>query len=483
MIHDKKEQPSELWRWSATSLRDAIRSGELSATEVVTAHLERAQEVNGSINALISVSADEALATARSLDARPMDDREGPLFGVPVAIKDNTDQAGHPNTNGVVAAAGEIAKEDAALVAGLRAGGAVFVGRTNLPSFGMRWFSENELYGRTLNPWDPERTPGGSSGGGAAAVATGIVPIAHANDLGGSIRYPAAMCGVTGIRPTSGLISMWANPSLASARPSPGEAFMAAEGPIARHVADLRIGLEAMSTHDPRDPASLPISYRDQPGLPARPKVGIVRAIPGVETCPENLRALDDAMAWLVDAGYEPVEFDASEIAEASRLHMLLLSAEFHLAAPQMNEQGGAQLRQFLKHYFALAEETWGPSSLDQYIEGHTRRNEVLSLLESRLMDVPLVLTPPSAILVPKYGMDCGSFEQAAELVKAQWPMTFSAALGLPGVTVPTGVVNGLPGSVQVVGGRFRDSWILDAAQAIEDRAGVITPIDPITGS
>jgi amidase len=230
MTGNQMELSSDLWRWSATSLREAIRSGEVSATEVATAHLARCTEVNGAINALISVSADEALATAGHLDARPHAERNAPLYGVPVSIKDNTDQAGHANTCGIVAAAHNVAKEDASVVAALRSSGAVFVGRSNLPAWGLRWFSENELFGRTLNPWTTERTPGGSSGGAAAAVAAGIVPIAHANDIGGSIRYPAAVCGVTAIRPTAGRVPKWSAPSLVNSPHSLSETIMAVEG-------------------------------------------------------------------------------------------------------------------------------------------------------------------------------------------------------------------------------------------------------------
>jgi amidase len=267
MTNEPTDQPSDLWRWSATSLRDAMRKGHVSVTEVVSSHLDRCDAVNGSINALVEVSTDEALAAARDLDARPHAERDALLYGVPTAIKDNTDQAGHRNTNGIVSAADNVAAEDASVVTVLRASDAVFLGRTNLPAFGLRWFSENELFGRTLNPWAPERTPGGSSGGAAAAVAAGIVPIAHANDIGGSIRYPAAVCGVAGIRPTAGRVPKWSAPSPASPPPSLAETLMAVEGPIARHVADLRVALAAMSTYDPRDPASVPLPYRDEPAL------------------------------------------------------------------------------------------------------------------------------------------------------------------------------------------------------------------------
>jgi amidase len=481
LSRNRDEMSGDLWRWSATSLRDAVRRGDLSATEVVTAHLERCDDVNDAINALISVSAEEALATARELDTRPRADRGAPLYGVPVSIKDNTDQAGHANTCGIVAGAKNVAEQDAAVVAALRSRGAVFVGRSNLPAWGLRWFTENELFGRTLNPWTTERTPGGSSGGAAAAVAAGIVPIAHANDIGGSIRYPAAVCGVTGVRPTAGRVPKWSAPSLVNPAPSIAETIMAVEGPIARHVKDLRIALQAMSAHDPRDPASLPIAYRDEPILPSGTKIGVVRTLPGVDTCTESLRAVDDAAGWLRQAGYQTIDMDIPEIAEAHRLWLLLLYEELRIDSPDLLEHGGSQLRQAMEYNFAVADNAWGPNAtLETFLRGHTRRNELLSLMETRFTDVPLLLTPSSAALAPEHGADCASLERASQLIWAQWPMTFVPCLGLPAATVPTGVIGALPGSVQIVGGRFRESWILDAAQAIEDRAGVITPINPL---
>jgi amidase len=477
---DDTSASSDLWRWSATSLRDAIRTGEVSATEVVSAHLARGAAVNESINALVEISADEALDTARELDSRSPETRTGLLHGVPVAIKDNTDQAGHRNTNGLAAAADNVAAADASVVVALRASGAVFVGRSNLPAFGLRWFSENDLFGRTLNPWTKDRTPGGSSGGAAAAVAAGIVPVAHANDIGGSIRYPAAVCGVAGIRPTVGRIPKWSAPSMVNLAPSLAETVMAVEGPIARHVNDLRVALEAMSRYDPRDPACLPVPYRDEPPLAARAKVGVVREIPGVQTCAASLEAVEKAAGWLREAGYDVIDLDVPDIADAHHLWQLLLFEELRTGLPELSERGGEQLRESLANNFAIAEPVWGPRpTLGDFMQGYTRRNELLSRLESRFTDVPLLLTPASAALAPLHGADHGPLEAAKALMDAQWPMTFVPCLGLPGATVPTGVVDGLPGSVQLVGGRFRESWILDAAQAIEDRAGVITPIDP----
>ncbi|WP_088318329.1 amidase [Kineosporia sp. R_H_3] len=475
---------SDLWRWSATALLDAIRRGEVSVTEVVSAHLDRAAVVNPSVNALVEVSADEALDSARALDAASPQSRTGLLHGVPTVVKDNTDQAGHRNTNGIAAAAGNVAAQDASVVAAMRAHGAVFVGRSNLPAFGLRWFSENDLFGRTLNPWTKDRTPGGSSGGAAAAVATGMVPVAHANDIGGSIRYPAAMCGVTGIRPTVGRVPKWAAPSPVNLAPSLAETVMAVEGPIARHVSDLRVALEAMSRYDPRDPASLPVPYRDEPPLGAGARVTVVREVPGVQTCAAALDAIEKAAGWLKEAGYEIVEHDVPEIAEAHRLWQLLLFEELRPATAEFAARGGEQLHESLLNSFAIAEPVWGPApTLEDFMHGYTRRNELLSRLETRFLDAPLLLTPASAALAPLHGADHGPVDAAKALMDAQWPMTFVPCLGLPGATVPTGIVDGLPTSVQLVGGRFRESWILDAAQAIEDRAGVITPIDPFPTS
>ncbi|WP_370290040.1 amidase [Nocardioides sp.] len=481
MSNQNAERPSELWRWSATTLRDAVRAREVSAAEVAEAHLERCAQVDPAINAMVETSREEALARAAELDARADGARDGLLFGVPTAIKDNTDEAGHVTSNGLVSASDNVAATDASVVAALRASDAVFIGRTNLPSFGLRWFSENELHGRTLNPWTPERTPGGSSGGAAAAVASGIVPIAHANDIGGSIRYPAAMCGVTGIRPTIGRVAKWTSPSPTAPPASLAENLMAVEGPIARTVGDLRLALAAMTTFDPRDSASLPLPYRDEPALPRGAKVGVVRAVPGVETVAANLASVEKAAEALRDAGYEVIDVEVPEILEAHRVWQRLLYEELRPARAEMAEIGGRDLAASMANSFEIVDAVCGgPASLEEFMEGYTRRNQLLSQLEARFLELPLLLTPASAVLAPLHGADCRGVDEARELMEGQWPMTFVPCLGLPGATVPTGVVDGLPGSVQIVGGRYRESWILDAAQAIEDRAGTFTPIDPM---
>ena len=481
---DNTNVPSDLWRWSATALRDAMRSGEVSVAEVTEAHLERSDAVNPALNAVIASSADEARATARELDQRPSSDRDGLLFGEPLTIKDNTDQAGLANTNGLVAAADNVVEADASLVGLLRGNDAVFVGRTNMPSWGMRHFSENELFGQTRNPWSPDVTPGGSSGGAAAAVAAGIVPLAHANDIGGSIRYPAAVCGVAGIRPTAGRVPKFAAPSLVNPAPSLCESIMAVEGPIARHVADLRLGLRAMSGPDMRDPSSVPLPYVDEAPVAPGATIGVVRAIPGVETSAASLQAVEAAASALRDAGYRVVDVDVPEIAEATQLWSFLLFEEIRPHLAEMREHAGAQLNRSMDHNYAYVAEHWGANpTLADFIAGHTRRGELLSSIEAKFQEHHLVLTPASAAPAPEHGADCDTYERAVEFLDVQWPMFFLPCLGLPGATVPAGVFGGMPEAVQLVSGRFHESWILDAAQAIEDRIGLVTPIDPFPGT
>ena len=198
---------NQLWTWNALDLTNAIGKRRISSREAVESCIARTLEINPWINAIVDLLADEALRTADEADAAVAGGRPlGPLHGVPVTIKINVDYAGRATTNGVAAFQNSIAKEDSIPVANLKKAGAIIFGRTNVPGLSTRYFTDNTLYGRTLNPWNASRTPGGSSGGAAAAVAVGMGPIAHGNDRAGSIRYPAYACGVAGLRPSLGRI-------------------------------------------------------------------------------------------------------------------------------------------------------------------------------------------------------------------------------------------------------------------------------------
>src|SRR5262245_50602053 len=246
----------ELWRWDTVRLAEAISKRAVSSKEAVAACLARLEAVNPRLNAVVQTLTAEALALAERADqALAKGEIIGPLHGVPITTKINTDQQGRVTSNGITAFANLIAKEDSPSIANLRRAGAIVIGRTNVPEFSWRWFTDNELYGETINPWNRARTCGGSTGGGAVAVATGMCPIAHGSDYGGSIRYPALCCGIAGIRPSLGRVPAY-NASTGD-RPITAQ-FMAVHGPLARRVGDLRLALAAMAEGDARDPWWVP---------------------------------------------------------------------------------------------------------------------------------------------------------------------------------------------------------------------------------
>ena len=214
----------------------------MSSVEATRAVLDRLEAVNPRVNAVVRLTAEEALDAATAADeAVRRGGQLGALHGVPVTIKENIDQTGHPTINGVVAFKELVAQEDSPPVANWRKAGAVIVGRTNTPAFSLRWHTDNDVHGPSLNPWCRTRTSGGSSGGASAALAVGIAPLAHGNDYGGSIRSPAYTCGLAGIRPTQGRVPAF-NATAAAERGASSQ-LMAVNGPLARKVRDLRIGL------------------------------------------------------------------------------------------------------------------------------------------------------------------------------------------------------------------------------------------------
>jgi amidase len=399
------------------------------------------------------------------------------VHGVPTAIKITTNQAGHATTNGIAAYAGAIAPRDGPQTQKLREAGAIFLGRSNAPPFAFRWFAGNDLHGRTLNPWDAARTPGGSSGGAASAVASGMVAVGQGSDLGGSIRYPAYACGVTGIRPTVGTIPSGGGPPEldlpASAR------LMAVDGPIARTVDDLRLTLAAMSGYDPRDPVAIPRAPAAAP--PRRPvKVGVV-ATNGVSAAsPAVDAALRTAAAWLADAGYELDELELPLLEEAYRLWWLLVMEDFRLGMPLVERLADRRVKTAVANYYAVAAEWWGEQpSLADYIHGHARRATLIRRLQAVLEAYPVILLPVSAEQAFEQDADLSSLDRAREIMAAQYSMMAVPLLGFPALSVPTGVADGLPVGVQLLGRRFDDATLLDVGGLIEARAGTFTPIDP----
>jgi amidase len=453
---------AELWRLGASEIARAIRTKDLSAIEVTRATLERIAAVNPRINALPEVLADQALAAAREADQKvTRGEPLGLLHGVPVTTKVNADQAGCATTNGIVKFADNIASVDSPPVANLRKAGAILMGRSNAPAFSLRWFTDNDLHGRTLNPWSAAVTPGGSSGGAAAALCSGMGALAHGNDIGGSIRYPAYVCGVVGLRPTIGRVPAF-NSTAAEERGLCGQ-LMAVQGPLARSVADARLGFQAMAAFDARDPlwVSAPVVLVPEP---EDTRVALFHTVPGRATDASVMLALSQAAAWLSDAGYQVEEAAPPDYQEACDLWRKLLFEELRRSKDAFNSLGDAALRTTIDYSLRSTPEL----DRDTYLLLFSRRNAVArawSLFHERY---PLLLMPVSLRAPVPIDEDIVSYERAQALTDAQGPLLCTAMLGMPGMSVPTGLVDGLPSGVQLCGWRHHEELILRAAEVIE---------------
>jgi len=464
---------NELWSWSAVDLAGAIAMRAISSRQAVQSSLDRVAQVNPALNAVVDLLADEALVAADAADAAVKSGAElGPLHGVPVTTKVNVDQRGRATTNGVVAFRDVIATEDSPVVANFRKAGAVIIGRTNTPAFSHRWFTNNDLHGATYNPWSRRLTPGGSSGGAASAVAAGIGAIAHGNDFGGSIRYPAYACGVAGLRPTPGRIPSF-NPSAATDRPITAQ-MMSVQGPLARSVADLRIGLAAMAQPDMRDGTWMPVPLQ---GAPVKRPIGVAIAPqPFGDEAPEVSAAVRAAGRWLAEAGFAVEEALPPRLEEAADLwHRLVINEERRSLAPAIRKFGDARSRYNLDCHIAYAPELDG----DQVLACFEQRLAIVRAWQLFQERFPVLILPVSAQLPFRYDQDQEDETVVRALLDAQRPLLAIPALGFPSVVVPTGIAGDTPVGVQVVAGRFREDVCLAAAEVIEARASTLTPIDP----
>ena len=473
---------TEWWRESAVAIAAAIRAREVTAEEVMASHLERVDRVNGRLNAITVRHDDEAMAAARAADrAQAAGEPLGPLHGAPVTIKENVDQKGHATTNGVEAFAAVVAQDDAPVVANLRKAGAIPMGRTNTPEFSLRYFTDNVLRGQTFNPWDRNVTPGGSSGGAAAACAAGMGPIAHGNDLGGSIRYPAYACGLVGVRPTLGRVPAY-NPTQAEERPATIQ-LMSVQGPHARNVADCRAALAAMARRDARDPWWTPAPLEGT-ATHVPPRAAICPDPGGAGVDPKVAEAVRGAGDALANAGYAVAEVALRDVVESARLWMALLMAEVEeLMEPAIREHGSHKINRVLDNYKAAGETFHGGerpgTDRATYMRNLARRAAGLRdwslLMEEHGVIVGPVSTEPP---FPRNDDETGA-ARVAEIFLANRLTCSVNLMGLPSVAVPTGAPDGVPMGVQVVAPRYREDMAFDAAQTIEDARGVLTPIDP----
>ncbi len=459
-----------IWQWSATKTAQAIRQGDVSAQEVTGAHIERMHAVNPALNAVVVDLSDAALKAAEEADrAVARGAALDLLHGVPITIKTNVDYQGQANSNGVVAMKDLMATSDSPVVRNLRRAGAITIGLTNTPEFSLRGVTDNALYGLTLNPWDDAITCGGSSGGAGSALAAGIGALAHGNDIGGSLRWPAHCNGVATIRPTLGRVPAY-NETATSERPIAAQLF-SVQGPMARSIADVRLGLEVMSRFDPRDPWWVPAPLSG-PKTDAPIRVGVAQ-IPGdMHPDPKIVAVIDKAAAHLAAEGYIVENIEVPELSEGWRNWFNLLVNEIRvLQEKTIRPITSPDFNTALDSYLKYADE------LDQagYMMALAERTRHIRNWSLLMQEYPVILAPVS--VQPTFGVreDLSSPERVLEMWgdAGRYIGTMNH-LGLPSAVVPVDLVGGLPVGVQLVTSRFREDLALDAAQAIEKHAGML---------
>jgi amidase len=347
----------------------------------------------------------------------------------------------------------------------------VIVGRTNTPAFSLRWFTRNSLHGRTKNPRDPSITPGGSSGGAAAATMAGIGAIGHGTDIGGSIRYPAYACGIHGLRPTLGRIPAW---NASGAERHVGGQIMAVSGPLARSIADVKLAFGAMCARDIRDPWWVDAAME---GPPAPKRAALCLSPDGMKLQPEVQAAMRDAAKRLEAAGWTIEETDTPPLREPAQLQAMLWLAESRRGLNSALQQEGDPDASFI---FAQMEELCPNPDLNGFMDALQKRSYFLRLWMEFFERFPVAITPVSGELPFRDQEDVESPAAFRRIMEAQLTQVGLPLMGLPGLTVTTGTVGRVPVGVQLLAGRYREDLLLQAGAVIEAAGAPITPIDPV---
>jgi amidase len=464
---------TELWQRSANELATMIKERQVTSREVIEAHLTRIDAVNPHLNAVTRVLADSAREAADAADAAvaagsPL----GPLHGVPFTVKENIDLVGSPTTNAVAAFADAMPTEDSPVVQRMKEAGAVPLARTNLPDFGLRVTTSSQLHGRTLNPWDPTRTTGGSSGGEGSALASGMSPIGLGNDIGGSLRNPAHCCGIASIKPSLGVVADAVQLPMEDA--SLSSQLMLAQGVMARRVADVRTGFEIVARTHPRDPYSVPAHLTDlAPG--ERLRIAVLTDPPGGSTDPGVAGVVRAAADALSDAGHEIVEACPPDYEMAVLQWSQQLGVDLLLQKPLLALVMGAEGMRFLD----LTQELFEELDLAGWAALQAARHGLARRWNMWFEQYPVLLSPVWAQPPFVQDADIADIDGARATLELLRPVLPANLLGLPAAVVPGGLADGLPVGVQVCGARYTDLRCLSVAEQIEASVTPLTPIDP----
>jgi Asp-tRNA(Asn)/Glu-tRNA(Gln) amidotransferase A subunit family amidase len=422
-----------------------LENRQLSALELVEAHLQQIERVNPRINAFVEVYAEEARAAARH-------PQPGPLSGLPVTIKDSFDLAGRATRAGSLLRREEVAVSDSVAAARLKAACAIILGKTSTPEFLMNYETDNHYVGRTNNPWDLDRTAGGSSGGEAAAIAAFCSPGGVGSDGGGSIREPAHFCGIAGLKPTPGRCPAHGHwPPIANPT-----GFLGVGGPMARSVADVRALFAVLAGHDPRDPYSAPLPVR-RATLPAR---FAVVDFPGAAA--ECRRAVDDAGAQLRELRIEETQFPHTLLEQAHELWWFFFVV--CAAGPIRAMIAGHEAKTHWTGVELMGMVDRPDPSLSEFMSQMAARDILRARLLSWMEECPLLLAP---------GFGVQAFpHRLRDLFEATRPVSFCNLFGLPSLATPMGLYAGLPAGVQLVGAPYAEEMLLETGVRLEEVRG-----------
>jgi Asp-tRNA(Asn)/Glu-tRNA(Gln) amidotransferase A subunit family amidase len=462
---------SELTFLSAVSMAEQIRQGKLSPVELVEAHLARIERLNPKLNAFVQVDAEGACRQARAAeDAVARGEKLGPLHGVPVSIKSSIEVAGFRCEAGTKLRDGFLASGDAPLVSRLRKAGAIVLGTTNAPELLMAWETDNLLYGRTNNPWDLSRTPGGSSGGEAAAIASGCSAGGVGSDGGGSIRVPAHFSGICGLKPTPGRI-----PATGHFPTSVGPfALLGVVGPMARTVGDLKVLFEVMQGPDDGDPSAAPVPVRwpDAHDL-KKLRIGYFEDDGRTPVTAETRAAVRGAAEALQRAGFTVEPFRPEGLEQARRLWWQFFGIAGGMLLRPMTKGREAELSPILKQFssWVAAEPSHtGETLLDTWI----MRDVVRMQMFSQMREYPILLCPVASIPAFRHGERSWRIDGQTVQYLDAWSYTeWFNLLGSPAVAVPFGRSNeGLPIGVQIVARPWEEELVLGVAADLEAQRG-----------
>jgi Asp-tRNA(Asn)/Glu-tRNA(Gln) amidotransferase A subunit family amidase len=457
---------------SAFELLVLLRARKISALELADEYIRQIERLNPQINALVDFDPDRVREQARTSDNAS--GTAGPLAGLPVTVKSSISTAGHRCEIGSQVNRGNIPTKDAMVVARLRKAGAVILGMTNCPEYLMAYVTENELHGRTNNPWNLDYTPGGSSGGESAAIAAGMSAAGLGSDSGGSVRVPAHFTGICSLKPTPGRI-----PGEGHLPPCIGPfSFLGAIGPMARTIDDVALLFHALSGHDPVDPASPPIQLR-KPDLDEikRLRIGYFEDDGLVPVTPETRQAVQDAARALREQGFDVRPFRPNGLEQARKLWELFFvrcGAMFEEPLVRGHEE---KLSPVFRDFLARAHAA-PPLTADDVLTAWAEADIIRGKLLAQMQECPLLLCPVCSVPAFRHGERSWTIDgQQVKYLDAMRYSQWFNLLAAPAAVLPVGrSPEGLPIGVQIVGRPFEDEVLLKVASAIDREFGYAPP-------